>query len=102
MHSRYRMRGSGYALEWETSYGRRPGSYLPGQLSRKRLAYHVVAANDEEELPDHLSDFEYGSLSRVHQGGPRVPRFDEYVTKLPDPVVEEPEKSKTFAEGSLR
>lgn len=35
-------------------------------------------------------------------GGPRLPRFDEYVTKLPDAVMEETGKSKTFAEGTLR
>jgi NAD(P)-dependent dehydrogenase (short-subunit alcohol dehydrogenase family) len=41
-------------------------------------------------------------LAEGAPGGPRVPRFDEYVTKLPDPVVEETGKSKAFAEGTLR
>jgi WW domain-containing oxidoreductase len=35
-------------------------------------------------------------------GGPRLPQFNEYVAKLPDAVVEETGKSKTFAEGTLR
>jgi NAD(P)-dependent dehydrogenase (short-subunit alcohol dehydrogenase family) len=41
-------------------------------------------------------------LAEGAPGGPRLPRFDEYVTKLPDAVVEETGKSKTFAEGTLR
>ena len=41
-------------------------------------------------------------LAEGAPGGPKVPRFDEYVTKLPDPVMEETGKGKAFAEGTLR
>ena len=35
-------------------------------------------------------------------GASKVARFDEYVSKLPDPVVEDTGSGKTFAEGTAR
>jgi hypothetical protein len=34
--------------------------------------------------------------------GSKVARFDDFVTKLPDPVVQEMDRGKAFSEGTAR